>query len=112
MSQIALFMQDGDIRDWRPRISRPERGRAMRALCGVCWAQLLPSTRLLHQPARRGRSASAVSEELDTITTGSGGGTPGAATVTADSLATAPLAATGAGSRTVERRRDGAGSFG
>jgi hypothetical protein len=30
MSQIAFFTRDGDIRDWRSRISRPKRGALIR----------------------------------------------------------------------------------
>src|SRR3954453_23864512 len=66
-------------------------------------AQPLPIARLLHQPARRGRSVSALSDELVTITTGSGNG----ATAVGTGAAVSPWETVAAGSRTVDRRRDG-----
>src|SRR5262249_10675966 len=70
--------------------------------------QLLPSTRLLHQPERRGRSLSSLSAGLDS--TGSiedaGGVKDGAGGLASSRKAW------GAGSRTVERRRGGSAAGG
>ena len=69
----------------------------------------LPSTRLLHHPARRGRAASSLSVLL------AGAGGSGSARATGTGVLASPpkLWLVGAGSRTVEPRRDaGAGLTG
>jgi hypothetical protein len=66
----------------------------------------LPSTRLLHQPERRGRSLLSLSAGLDTTGSIAGLGGVNAGADGAGMLPASPKAR-GAGSRTVERRRDG-----
>jgi len=68
----------------------------------------LPSTRLLHQPERRGRSPLSLSSELDTTGSieGAGGVKDGGGEFASS------CNACGAGSRTVERRRGASGTVG